>query len=54
MMNVGVPRRTSSLARIRASSSAVLFVTLLVPYIVDKDCIRESNDIIGRSIYRVV
>ena len=51
MMMAGVSAGRSSLAMIRASSSAVLFVTLFVPYAAGKGWTRESIGIVGRSIH---
>ena len=51
MMMTGVFAGRSSQAMMRASNSAVLFVTLLVPYAAGKDWTREINGIVGRSIY---
>ena len=54
MMIVGVLRGTSSLTRIRISSSTMLIVTLLVPYKVVRSCTCESDGIVGRFIHWVV
>ena len=51
MIMAGLFSGRNAQAMMRASNSAVLFVTLLVPYAAGKDWTRESNGIVGRSIY---
>ena len=46
-MMAGVSGERSSQARIRASSSAALFVTAFVPYAADSGCTRERSGIEG-------
>ena len=53
-MIAGVSGEMSSQARIRASSSAVLFVTALVPYAAGSGCTRESSGIVGIDIQFLV
>ena len=50
MIMAGMMGGMSSHTRIRASSSAVLFVTLFVPYTAGRGCIRESIGMVSRCI----
>ena len=50
MMIAGVSGDMSSQARIRASSSAVLFVTAFVPYAAGSGWTRERSGIVGIDI----
>ena len=47
---VGVLGGMSSYTRIRANSSAILVVTLFVPYTADRSCTCESISIVDRCI----
>ena len=53
MMIAGVCIGRSIHTWIRASSSAILLVTLLVSYTADRDCTREISGMVGISIYVV-
>ena len=54
MTIAGVFSGRSSHTMTRAKSSAVLFVTWLVPYAAGRGCTRERTRIVGRSIHCVV
>ena len=51
---VGVSRGRSSHAMMRVSSSAVLFVILVVPLVASRGCTRESKDTGGKSIQGLI
>ena len=51
MIMAGVFSGRRSHTMIRASNSAVLFVTLFVPYAASKDWTRESEGIVGSFIH---
>ena len=54
MVIIGVRIGRSSLVRILASSSAVMFVTLFASYAAVRDCTREHKSMVGRSIQKKV
>ena len=51
MVIAGVFDRINSQAKIRANSSAVLLVTLLVPYTAGRGWTRERSGIVGSSVH---
>ena len=51
---VGVSRGRSSHAMMRVSSSAVLFVILVVPLVTSRGCTRESKGTVGKSIQGLI
>ena len=53
MMMTGVWAGRSSHTRIRVSSSAVLLVTVLVPYMAGRGWTRESSGMVGRSTHGI-